>query len=78
MDVITFPVNRQTTSGLQILLYGVILLSDATSYDKHLYRYVLLNIDISYFVHYIPLKLTELKLKRVWYKLLISNSRYSK
>ena len=34
MDVITFPENRQTTSGLQILLHGVILLLDATSYDK--------------------------------------------
>ena len=34
MDVITFPVNRQTTSGLQILLHGVISLPDAMSYDK--------------------------------------------
>ena len=34
MDVITFPVNRLTTSGLQILLHGVISLPDATSYDK--------------------------------------------
>ena len=34
MDVITFPVNLYTTSGLSILLHGVILLSDATSYDK--------------------------------------------
>ena len=34
MDVITFPQNRKTTSGLQILLHGVISLPDATSYDK--------------------------------------------
>ena len=34
MDVITFPENRSTTSGLQILLHGVISLPDATSYDK--------------------------------------------
>ena len=36
MDVITFPVNLYTTSGLSILLHGVILLPDATSYDKKL------------------------------------------
>ena len=35
MDVITFPKNRKTTSGLQILLHGVISLPDATSYDTH-------------------------------------------
>ena len=34
MDVITFPENVYTTSGLLILLHGVISLSDATSYDK--------------------------------------------
>ena len=34
MDVITFPENRLTTSGLQILLHGVISLPDAMSYDK--------------------------------------------
>ena len=34
MDVITFLENRLTTSGLQILLHGVILIRDATSYDK--------------------------------------------
>ena len=34
MDVIKFPVNRYTTSGLQILLHGVISLPDVTSYDK--------------------------------------------
>ena len=33
MDVITFPENRSTTSGLQILLHGVISLPDAASYD---------------------------------------------
>ena len=34
MDVITFPVNLLTTSGLSILLHGVISLPDVTSYDK--------------------------------------------
>ena len=34
MDVITLPVNLSTgTSGLSILLHGVITLPDATSYD---------------------------------------------
>ena len=37
MDVITFPVNLYTTSGLSILLHGVISLSDATSYDETRY-----------------------------------------
>ena len=41
MDVITFPVNLLTTSGLSILLHGVISLSDATSYDKKCYIYTL-------------------------------------
>ena len=34
MDVVTFPVNLLTTSGLSILLHGVISLPDATSYDN--------------------------------------------
>ena len=37
MDVITFPVNHKTTTGLLILMHGVIhfvSLSDATSCDK--------------------------------------------
>ena len=34
MDVMTFPVNLQITSGLSILLHGDISLPDATSYDK--------------------------------------------
>ena len=34
MDVITFPGNLKTTNGLSILLHGVILLPDATSYDN--------------------------------------------
>ena len=34
MDVITFPVNLYTTSGLSILLNGIISLPNATSYDK--------------------------------------------
>ena len=33
-NVITFPVNLLTTSGLSILMHGVISLSDATSCDK--------------------------------------------
>ena len=34
MDVVTLPVNLSTgTSGLSILLHGVITLPDATSYD---------------------------------------------
>ena len=37
MDVIMFPVNLQTTSGLSILLHGVISLPDAMSYDKIAY-----------------------------------------
>ena len=36
MDVITFPVNRYTTSGLHILLHGVMSLPDATSYNTFL------------------------------------------
>ena len=35
MDVITLPVNLETTSGLSILLHGVITLPDATSYDNY-------------------------------------------
>ena len=34
MDVITFPENLETTSGLSIFLHGVISLPDATSYDN--------------------------------------------
>ena len=34
MDVITSPENLQTTSGLSIILHGVISLRDAMSYDK--------------------------------------------
>ena len=34
MDVITFFINLQTTSGLSILLHGIISLPDATSYDN--------------------------------------------
>ena len=32
-----WPVNLQNTSGLSILLHGVISLPDATSYDKHIF-----------------------------------------
>ena len=34
MDILTFPGNLKTTSGLSILLHGVISLPDATSYDN--------------------------------------------
>ena len=34
MDVITFPENLKNTSGLLILLHGIISLSDATSYEN--------------------------------------------
>ena len=34
MDIIMFPVNLRSTSGLSILLHDVISLTDATSYDK--------------------------------------------
>ena len=34
MDVITFPENLLTTSGLSILMHAVISLPDATPYDK--------------------------------------------
>ena len=35
MDVVTFPENLQTTSGLSILYHDVISFLDATSYDKY-------------------------------------------
>ena len=38
MDVITFPVNLKTASGLSILLHGVLSLPDATSYDNVLFQ----------------------------------------
>ena len=34
MNIITFPENPLTTSGLSILLHGVISLPDAMSYDN--------------------------------------------
>ena len=34
MDVIRFPVNLKTTSGLSILMHGVISPPDVMSYDK--------------------------------------------
>ena len=37
MNVITFPENPKNTSGLQILLHGVISLPDVTSYDDNNY-----------------------------------------
>ena len=43
MDVIKFPENLQTTSGLSILLHGVISLKDAKSYDKMQYLIQLLD-----------------------------------
>ena len=53
MDVMTFPVNLETTSDLSILLHGVISLPDATSYDKFLYRiylFILLSQSVIYWV----------------------------
>ena len=46
MDVITFLVNLETTSGLSILLHGVISLPDATSYDKKLYIYIFVKLKL--------------------------------
>ena len=37
MDAITFPENLQSTSGLSILLHGVISLPDAALYDKKIF-----------------------------------------
>ena len=34
MDVITFPLNLYTASGLSILLHSIISLPDAMSYDN--------------------------------------------
>ena len=34
MDVITFPENLQATSGLSILLHGIILLPNATAFTN--------------------------------------------
>ena len=45
MDVITFPVNLLTTSGLSILLHGVISLSDARRHMITLYIFVYMQIN---------------------------------
>ena len=37
MDVITFLENLQTTSGLSILLHGIISLPETKSYDKYIF-----------------------------------------
>ena len=42
MDVITFPENLFTTSGLSILLHGVISLPDGRSYDNTSYLLLIL------------------------------------
>ena len=34
MDILRFPENLQTSSGLMILLNGIISLPDVTSFDK--------------------------------------------
>ena len=47
MDVITFPINLLTTSGLSILLHGVISLPEAMSYDKG--EYLLVNFMFNIF-----------------------------
>ena len=38
MDIITFPENLKTTSGLLILLHGVIALPEVTSCDHSIYQ----------------------------------------
>ena len=44
------PENLYTTSGLSILMHGVISLKDAISYDKAVYK-ISQNIDrISYYI----------------------------
>ena len=43
MDIITFPDNLSTTSGLSILLHDFISLPDVTSYDKYIYNDALLK-----------------------------------
>ena len=46
MDVITFPENLLTTSGLSILLHVVISLPVATSYDNIVYEMLLIILEI--------------------------------
>ena len=44
MDVITFPENRSTTSGLLILLDGIISLRDAMSREAtHIHLFIQMN-----------------------------------
>ena len=38
MDVVTFPDNLLTTSGLSILFHDIISLPDASSYYKETYN----------------------------------------
>ena len=57
MYVITFPENRSTTSGLQILLHGVISLPDATSYDKCTYKHTELTWNVEYLMTFVRLQL---------------------
>ena len=52
MDLITFPENLSTTSGLSILIHGVISLPDMMSCDNNL----ILNVYRS-----IPLKTTVMR-----------------
>ena len=47
----TLPVNLLTTSGLSILMHGVISLSDATSYDKEYCFNLLLCVLVSHAVN---------------------------
>ena len=43
MAIMTFPVNLKTTSGLSILLHGIISLPDRTSYIPFKYN---MDLDI--------------------------------
>ena len=60
MDVIMFPENLLTTSGLLILLHGIISLPDATLCDKNLHTgqfcmlfcHLLIFFKISFFSKY--------------------------
>ena len=47
MDVITFPKNLGTTSGLSILMHGFISIPDATSYDKRVYQFIQLPLILT-------------------------------
>ena len=43
MDVITLPENLKTTCGLSILLYGVISLPEAMSYERMFFEILIIR-----------------------------------